>query len=97
MIKKGLSAGLREVGNRFERGDLFLAHIAMAATVFQSGLKVLEPALRESRRELKHTGRLVLGTVQVDIHVIGKNIVRALFSAAGLKFSTSVRTWLPSC
>lgn len=84
-VEKGLAAGLREVGNRFERGDLFLAHMVMAATVFQAGLKVLEPVLRESGRELKRSGKVVLGTVQGDIHDIGKNIVGALLSAGGFE------------
>jgi len=84
-VEKGLAAGLREIGNRFERGDLFLAHMVMAATVFQAGLKVLGPALRESRRELKRSGKVVLGTVQGDIHDIGKNIVGALLSAGGFE------------
>jgi len=84
-VEKGLAAGLREVGNRFERGDLFLAHMVMAATVFQAGLKVLEPVLEESGRELKRSGKVVLGTVQGDIHDIGKSIVGALLSAGGFQ------------
>jgi len=84
-VEKGLAAGLREVGSRFERGDLFLAHMVMAASVFQEGLKVLEPVLKESGRELKRSGKVVLGTVQGDIHDIGKNIVGALLSAGGFE------------
>ena len=85
MIENGLAAGLREVGSRFERGDLFLAHMIAAAGVFQAALKLLEPALLESGRELKRSGRIVLGTVQGDIHDIGKNIVGALLSAGGFE------------
>lgn len=85
IVEKGLAAGLREVGSRFERGDLFLAHMIAAAGVFQAALKLLEPALLESRRELKRSGRIVLGTVQGDIHDIGKNIVGALLSAGGFE------------
>jgi len=84
-IEKGLAAGLREVGKRFDRGDLFLAHMVMAAGVFQAGLKILEPTLRKSGRELKRSGKVVLGTVQGDIHDIGKNIVGALLSAGGFE------------
>jgi trimethylamine corrinoid protein len=84
-VEKGLAAGLREVGSRFERGDLFLAHMVIAASIFQQALQVLEPAIRDGRRELKRSGKIVLGTVQGDIHDIGKNIVGALLSAGGFE------------
>jgi methanogenic corrinoid protein MtbC1 len=59
--------------------------MVMAASIFQQALRVLEPAIRESRRELKRSGKIVLGTVQGDIHDIGKNIVGALLSAGGFE------------
>ena len=83
-VEKGLAAGLRELGTKYEKGELFLSQMMYGASVFQIGLKILEPELKKTRREVKHLGTVVLGTVQGDIHDIGKSIVGALLGAAGL-------------
>ncbi len=84
-VEKGLAAGLRELGTKFEKGELFLSQMVYGASVFQIGLKILEPELKRNRREVKHLGTVVLGTVQGDIHDIGKSIVGALLGAAGFE------------
>ncbi len=84
-VEKGLAVGLRELGSKYERGELFLAHMVYGASVFQLGLKILEPELKKTTREIKRLGTVVLGTVQGDIHDIGKSIVGALLGAAGFE------------
>jgi len=84
-VEKGLAVGLRELGAKYEKGELFLAHMVYGASIFQMGLKILEPELKKTPREIKHLGTIVLGTVEGDIHDIGKNIVGALLGAAGFK------------
>jgi len=84
-VEKGLAVGLRELGAKYEKGELFLAHMVYGASIFQMGLKILEPELKKTPREIKHLGTIVLGTVEGDIHDIGKNIVGALLGAVGFK------------
>jgi trimethylamine corrinoid protein len=84
-VESGLAAGLRELGTKYEKGELFLSQMVYGATVFQIGLKILEPELRKSSRDVKRLGTVVLGTVQGDIHDIGKSIVGALLGAAGFE------------
>lgn len=84
-VEKGLAAGLRELGTKYEKGELFLSQMVYGASVFQIGLKILEPELKKTRREVKRLGTVVLGTVQGDIHDIGKTIVGALLGAAGFE------------
>jgi len=76
---------LRELGTSYEKGELFLSQMVYGASVFQIGLKILEPELKKNKREVKHLGTVVLGTVQGDIHDIGKSIVAALLGAAGFQ------------
>jgi len=84
-IEKGLAVGLRKVGNMYEKGELFLSQMVYAASVFQTGLKVLEPELKRSGRSVKRLATVVLGTVQGDIHDIGKTIVGSLLGASGFE------------
>jgi corrinoid protein of di/trimethylamine methyltransferase len=84
-VEKGLAAGLKELGSKYEKGELFLSQMVYGASVFQIGLRVLEPKLKATQREVKCLGIVVLGTVQGDIHDIGKSIVGALLGAAGFE------------
>lgn len=84
-IQQGLSPALREVGDKFERAEIFLPHLMMAATATDEAIKILEPKLSPKQRELTHKGTIVLGTVHGDIHNIGKNIVGMMLKAAGFK------------
>ncbi len=84
-VEKGLATGLRELGSKYEQGELFLSQMVYGASVFQIGMKILEPELKKATREVKRLGTVVLGTVQGDIHDIGKSIVGALLGAAGFE------------
>lgn len=82
-IDDGLVRGIREVGERFGKGELFLTELVMAAEAFKAGVHVLEPELSRKNLQMKTIGTFVLGTVAGDIHSIGKDIVGVLLSAAG--------------
>jgi methanogenic corrinoid protein MtbC1 len=74
------------VGKKFEDGELFVMHLVAAAEPVQRVIKdMLEPEIlrRKTRRET--LGKIVLGTVEGDIHDIGKNIVGAMWFAAGFE------------
>lgn len=81
-IEDGLAAGIREVGRRFGAGELFLPELVMAAETMRAGVAVLQPLLKAgtTRGSMK---RVLLATVQDDIHEIGKNLVGTLLVANG--------------
>lgn len=84
IIQKGLSAGMNQVGILFERGKLFLPHVMMAADAMTAGVKLLEDKIPESARE-KKLGIIVNGTVEGDVHDIGKSIVSTMLQSAGFE------------
>jgi len=86
IIANGLGKGLETVGQKFEEGEFFLAHLVAAADAVKKALtEVLEPELIKNKSEMKSHGKVVIGTVEGDIHDIGKNIVAALLIAGGFE------------
>ncbi len=84
IIDEGLSKGMNEVGVLFERGKLFLPHVMMAADAMTTGVKALEADLPEGT-EHKKLGVIVNGTVEGDVHDIGKSIVSTMLQSAGFE------------
>ncbi|HEY82866.1 MAG TPA: hypothetical protein G4O01_06205 [Dehalococcoidia bacterium] len=85
IIERGMSPGMREVGERFARYEIYLPEMMMAAEAWEGAMKVLEPRLLEAGGGQKRVGRVVLGTVKGDIHSIGKNIVGAMLKMSGFE------------
>jgi len=85
VIEKGIAKALRDVGDMFEKGELFLVHLAAAAEAAMQAIKVLEPELIARKLERKVVGKVVIGTVEGDIHSIGKNLVATLLTANGFE------------
>jgi len=81
-IEQGLSRGLREVGEKFGRQEIFLTDMMLSAEAAQHGVKILKASVT-GRSEAKKAGTVVIGTVKGDIHDIGKNIVSTLLMANG--------------
>lgn len=84
-VEEGLAKGVRIVGERFGAGEAFLTELVIAAEAMKQALKVLEPAILKSAREKKTLGKVLIGTVEGDIHDIGKNIVSTLLMVAGFE------------
>lgn len=82
-ITDGMAKGMEIVGEKYEKGEYFLAELMMAGEVMKEGVKILEPYLK--RGEAKKIGKVVIGTVRGDLHDIGKNIVINLLEAAGFE------------
>jgi corrinoid protein of di/trimethylamine methyltransferase len=81
-INKGLTRGIQQVGELFADGECYLPELILSADAMKSALSVLEPAiLGGKQREV--VGRVVLGTVQGDLHEIGKNLVSTILTANG--------------
>lgn len=86
IIEEGIAVALKEVGEKFENGELFLVHLISAASAAEKGLKdVIEPEIGKRDLKRKSLGKVVLGTVEGDIHEIGKSIVGALLFSAGFE------------
>ena len=84
IIEKGLAAGMNEVGILFERGKLFLPHVMMAADAMTAGVEVLKDLMPEGASGSK-LGVIVNGTVEGDVHDIGKSIVSTMLQSAGFE------------
>jgi dimethylamine corrinoid protein len=83
-ILEELSAGMDIVGEKYGNKEYFLADLVMAAEIFKQAMELLQPAIEaESGGEQEVVGRIVVGTVQGDLHDIGKNIFVALTRNAG--------------
>ena len=83
-IEDGLAAGIREVGARFGAGELFLPELVMAAETMRAGVAILEPRVPKGK-DTRIVHRVVLATVQDDIHEIGKNLVATMLTANGFE------------
>ena len=81
--EKGFAGPIRELGQAFERMEIFLPQLVMAADAMKAGMGVLEEAMRASGGVLKKKGVVVLGTVEGDVHDIGKTVVGAMLQANG--------------
>lgn len=83
VLNEGLGAGMRAVGERFERGEYFLIDLVLAGEVMKAALVPLEPLLATA--DAHASGTVVLATVQGDIHEIGKSLVGTMLGAAGYR------------
>jgi len=81
IIEEGISKGLELVGEQFEAGTYFLADLVMAGEVVKEAMPILEEKLDASTAG--HKGKIILATVEGDIHEIGKNIVGMLLNVNG--------------
>jgi 5-methyltetrahydrofolate--homocysteine methyltransferase len=81
ILSEGLIAGISIVGNKYESGEFFLPEMVIAASAMKEGLKVLSPLLKQG--DIESEGTVILGTVQGDIHDIGKSIVGTMLEGAG--------------
>lgn len=83
IIAKGLQAGMAAVGEKFSSGEYFLPDMLMAARAMKAALEVLAPALEKTG--IPTIGKVVIGTVEGDMHDIGKNVVATFLSGNGFE------------
>jgi corrinoid protein of di/trimethylamine methyltransferase len=82
-VVDALTDAIREVGDRFERMEVFLPEMMLAARAMQKALEPLAPHLEQLREKRRQKGTVVIGTVEGDIHEIGKSIVALLLEVNG--------------
>ena len=81
-INQGLTAGIERVGELFAEGEYYLPDLIIGGEAMKEALAILEPALKGSQ-ERKVVARVVLGTVEGDLHEIGKTLVGTMLTANG--------------
>jgi trimethylamine corrinoid protein len=84
-INQGYVPGMNQVGEQFGCRALFLPDVMAAAEAMRSAMAVLEPEIQRRGMAREVSGTVVLGTVQGDIHEIGKNLIGTLLVAAGFR------------
>ena len=85
-VVNALTDVLKEIGQKFENGELFLVHLVTAGDMAKRATsEVLEPLLKTAGGERKVIGKIVIGTVAGDIHDIGKSIVATMLFSAGFE------------
>lgn len=82
MINEGFAAGIRKMGDLFDRGEVFLPALIIASDAMVAGVDILKEALPKDRQQ-KKSGVIVIGTVEGDIHDIGKGIIVTMLNVHG--------------
>jgi 5-methyltetrahydrofolate--homocysteine methyltransferase len=85
IISEGLAKGVREVGDKFGEGEVFLVELIASGKAMKAGVAELLPAIKSSKKEIEKAGTVILGTVEGDIHSIGKDIVGTMLEANGFE------------
>jgi corrinoid protein of di/trimethylamine methyltransferase len=80
-----LNPAMQVVGQRYETGEYFIPDLMMAAEAMKAAMGVLEPVLTARQEERRVLGTVVIGTVEGDIHEIGKSLVATMLAAAGFE------------
>ena len=84
VIERGFGEGIRRIGDLWEEGEFFLPELMLGGTIMQECMEILLPQLKSSDDSFK-LGRVVIATIEGDIHSIGKTIVGTMLSANGFE------------
>lgn len=82
-IMNGLAAGMEIVGDLYDKHEYFVPELLIAADALYAGLDILKPHLALEDADQKPKGQVVIGTVEGDVHDIGKNLIKMMFEVAG--------------
>jgi len=78
---RALARGMRIIGEKWNKMEVFLPEVLVAADAFYAGMEVLEPALEARKGERLFSGTIVIGTIFGDVHTVGKDVAKAVFAA----------------
>jgi len=83
---KALAKGMRIIGEKWNKMEVFLPEVLVAADAFYAGMEVFGPALDTKKDQRLFSGTMVIGTIFGDVHTVGKDVAKAVFAAEiGLK------------
>ncbi len=83
ILEKGLMDGMNVIGAKFSKNEVFVPEVLVAARAMNQGAQLLKPLLAEEG--VKASGKVCIGTVEGDLHDIGKNLVRMMMEGKGLE------------
>ena len=83
IIKEGLVAGMNVVGVRFKAYEMYLPEVLMSANAMKKSMKVLKPLIAEAN--FTSMGKILIATIEGDMHDIGKNLVSMMLEGAGFE------------
>jgi len=83
VLNEGLLVGMNEVGEKFKKDEIYIPEVLVAARALNMGTQILKPLLAEQGVIAK--GKVCIGTVQGDLHDIGKNLVKMMMEGKGLE------------
>jgi len=81
ILNKGLMKGIQVVGEQFRTGEIFLPEVLLAGKAMKAGIAILKPAWQKEK--VPSRGKIAIGTVEGDVHDIGKNIVLMMMEGNG--------------
>jgi corrinoid protein of di/trimethylamine methyltransferase len=85
VIERGYVPGIQKVGDLWEQGEYFLPELISSAEAMKAAMAVIDPELQKRGLGSRMGGRVVIGTVEGDIHDIGKNLVASMLQAGGFE------------
>jgi corrinoid protein of di/trimethylamine methyltransferase len=85
VIEQGYVPGIQKVGELWEQGEYFLPELISSAEAMKAAMAILDPELQRRNIGSRMGGRVVIGTVEGDIHDIGKNLVASMLQAGGFE------------
>lgn len=84
-VLEGVTGALKEVGERFGQGEVFLTDLMFCGEAGKAAMKILTKEIKRQKKVVPYKGRVLIGTVAGDIHDIGKSLVVAMLSAEGFE------------
>ena len=84
-IEQGFKPGMDVIGEGFAKGELFIPDLMMSGEAMKAAIATLEPELMKRKQQRRVLGKVVIGTVQGDIHEIGKTLVATMLAANGFE------------
>jgi len=84
-IENGFAKAMEIMGEQFEKRELYIAELAYAASAMEEAMSILEPELLKDKEAQRDVHRVILCTVEGDIHSLGKNLIRTMLMTAGFE------------
>lgn len=85
VIEQGFIPGIQRVGVLWEQGEYFLPELITSAECMKAAMNILQPELEKANIQARSLGKVVIGTIEGDIHDIGKNLVASMLGANGFQ------------